>query len=419
VKLSSDRRRQIVPLAGVQIIGLLCGVVGVRWTSAVIPPDLLGWYGLLLSAVQCGIVVTHQGLIKHVQRAWSPATPGRPFSRTLVRASAMPTLWLGACMAAVLVVLHATGGVPMRPGIFAWLIVANLGVVAAVVLQTALLSEERYWANLGANAVSSVTRSFGPPLLVTLVGATLAVVSSAFLLHLALTVACGAWLLRGAWQRPSAPATEGKPELGSTLRAFAAAGLCGWIAAAASRWFAAGVLDADHVGYFVLAGNLAAVVPAALGGILVNYSFPRVFARARAGAAPRETLRETHRTVALVMIGSQAGLVALAFLAPWLIGLVIASRYAPATTWLLATGGAALAATTTQFYHNALLAQKRENDCVRLSVMSGLVRMAAMGGACLISAATFRTTLIAVPWLTVLLEAWYTNRHIGGPPRSG
>src|SRR5690606_15348751 len=117
---------------------------------------------------------------------------------------------------------------------------------------------------------------------------------------------------------------------------------------------AAAILPPEEVGYFVLAGNLSLVVPAVLGGIAFNHTFPRLFAAGREGAGAGALLRTTNLTVATVMLGSQAGLLVLAWAAPWLVGPVIHPRYANAIAWLLPTGGAALAATITQFYHNVL-----------------------------------------------------------------
>jgi hypothetical protein len=103
---------------------------------------------------------------------------------------------------------------------------------------------------------------------------------------------------------------------------------------------------------------------------------------------------------------------ALASLAPWLIGPIINPRYAQATDWLLAAGGAALAATTTQFYQNVLLARGRHADCLALSVLSAGLRLALLAGSSLAGQGAFRVVLIALPWITVALEGWYTHRRL-------
>ncbi|MEO5961698.1 MAG: hypothetical protein ABIZ49_09590, partial [Opitutaceae bacterium] len=143
-----------------------------------------------------------------------------------------------------------------------------------------------------------------------------------------------------------------------------------------------------------------------------NHGFPKLFSAARDGADARSLWRETNRTVVVVLIGSQISLLALAWISPWLIGPVIDARYTGSLDWLLPTGGAALAATTTPFYHNLLLARNREGDCLKLSLLSAAFRLGAMAIACAVSASAFRVVLIALPWLTVALEGWYVGRRV-------
>jgi O-antigen/teichoic acid export membrane protein len=193
------------------------------------------------------------------------------------------------------------------------------------------------------------------------------------------------------------------------------AGFCAWLAAAAPRWLAALALPAEDVGYFVLAGNLSLVVSATLGGIVFNYTFPSLFAAAREGADAQRLLRMTNRAVLGVMAGTQAGLLALRWIAPWLLGVIIHPRYADAIDWLVPTGGAALAATTTQFYHNVLIARRRESDCLRLSIFSAALRLVMMAAASQVSVGGFRAALIALPWVSVIFEAWYVQRRVRSP----
>lgn len=384
--------------------------------SAVVPPALLGVYGVLLSTVQLGAVVTHQGAIKHVQRHWTLRVPAAPYVRTLARATARPTLLMVAGLAGALLLLHFLSGVSIDAGLFLWMVAVNLLIVIAQAAQAALQAEDRFWANFTASAAASATRSFLPPLLVTVVGASLFMLNTGFLLHAAATAAVALLFLQGAWQRRGDAAEAADDALPRMVRAFAGVGVCSWLAAAAPRWFAAAVLTPETIGYFVLAGNLTLIVPATVGTIALNYSFPALFAAARAGADGRALLRATNRTLAIVMVGSQLGLVALRLAAPWLVGPVIDARYTEATGWLLATGGAALAATTTQFYHNLLLAQNRESDCLRLSILSAAFRLAAMGAGAAAGGPTFRLTLIVLPWCTLGLEWWYASRRLAAGP---
>ncbi|HUR57469.1 MAG TPA: hypothetical protein VM029_07155 [Opitutaceae bacterium] len=414
MSLNRDRRQHLVPLAAVQAVGILCGVIGVRWTTTVIPPDLLGAYGLLLSAVQAGLVVTHHGFVKHVQRTWRADVPAGPYMRQLLRVAPQPTLWLTLGSAVIAVALHLLGSVPLQATVLVWIIFANLGVAIAVALQTALQAEERYWANFAVSALGSLTRSFAPPLLVLLIGASLAVVLSAFLLHLLSIIALAMWLLRAAWKRTTPVPTErGSDNLPQLVRSFAAVGLASWIANAASRWFAPTVLSPEGVGYYVLAGNLTLIVPATFGAIALGYTFPAVFAAARDGADDATLWRLTSRPLMTVMAGTQVSLILLWLAAPLLVGLVIDARYAASTEWFLATGGAGLAATSGQFFSNLLLARNREADCIKLSAISCALRLAIMAAGCAAGVAGFRSSLIALPWLTLFVEWCYVRRRLG------
>src|SRR5687767_7738461 len=163
----------LVPLAAVQVVGVICGLIGVRWSSSVIPPELLGVYGMLLSIVQLAPVVTHQGFIKHVQSHWTTMLPPRGYAAILLRAVALPTWWLFAGLIIVLLVLNRISNVPFSTGIIGWLVAVNLLAVVAIAAQSAFQAEARYWSAFLISAVGSVTRSFLPPLLAMMAGATL------------------------------------------------------------------------------------------------------------------------------------------------------------------------------------------------------------------------------------------------------
>jgi O-antigen/teichoic acid export membrane protein len=402
----------LLPLAAVQVVGVICGVIGVRWSSSVIPPELLGVYGVLLSMVQLAPVVTHHGFVKHVQSHWTAMLQPRGYVRLLFHAAGRPTCWLIVALVFVLLILKTISGVPFSGALIAWLVVVNLLAVAAIAAQSALQAETRYWTAFLLSSTGSITRSFLPPLFATVAGATLFWLSTGFLLHAIAPVAFAALLLGLHWHRPGMIPPEAAASLRPTVRAFAGVGIFAWLAAAAPRWLAAAALTPADVGYFILAANLSLVVPATFGAIAFNYSFPKLFASARGGADNRTLLRSTHGTVAVVMIGSQVGLILLLLIAPMLLGVVIDVRYAEAVGWLLATGGAALAATTTQFYHNLLLTRKLEADCLRLSVFSSALRIALMAAGCSLSMDAFHVSLIALPWATVAFEAWYSHRRL-------
>lgn len=381
--------------------------------SAVVPPELLGTYGVWLSLVLAALTVTHQGLVKHVQQHWTARAAGLAWAAALLRAAWRPALWLGAGLGVVLAGLHHFTGLAVSPAAWLWLTTVNLLIAAAGIGQAALQAETRYGANLVAMSAGSVTRSFLPPLLVTFGAASLGTLLTGFALHALLTTMVTFWLLRAAWRRTEAAAPDAE-ELQRMTLTFAHTGWSAWLAGAVPRWAAAGTLGAEETGYFVLAGNLAIVIPAAIGAVALGWSFPRLFGAARDGANTSALRRDTERTLAAVMLLGQAGLVALWAAAPWLVGPVIDPRYADAIAWLLPAGGAALAATSAQFYQNQLLAENRGAECLGLALGSAGLRIVAIVGSAAVSREAFWWTLLALPWATLALEAALVRRR-GGP----
>lgn len=418
--MSADRRRaaHLVPLAAVQAVGLACGLVGVRWTSAVVPPEVMGFYGLLVATHLTATSVTHQGLIRHVQRHWTTRAPAAAYARQLAAALPRSVAGLGLLLAGALVVINLSIDGHLSPAWWAWMLAVNLLVLGATAAQSALQAEERYWAHFTVSAVCSATRSFLPPLLVMAGGSALVMLGGGFLLHALLWALAATWFLRPAWSRPAEEGALAHGGPGPMIGAFFQVGLYGWVAGMAPRWFAALVLPPEATGHFMLAGNLSAIVPAAVSLIGIGYSFPPLYAAARAGAGVEELRRMCHRTVAVVLLAGQAGLLLLAWCGPWLVGPVVDARYAPSMDWLLATGGAALAGVSGVFFTNLLVARDRERDCIPLVAVSAGLRVAAMAGLTLLGdEPAFRLGLAILPWPTLLLELWLTGRLLNAPGR--
>lgn len=411
------RHRQLAPLAAAQLAGIACGIIGVRWSSTVIPPALYGIFGLLLSATQAGLAVTHQGVLKHVQRAWTASTRAAPFFREIAGASRLPTVWLALAMIPVVFVLHVAGEVPLTLSVFVWLVAANIGAVGTAVLQFALQAEQRYWPYFGASAVGSAFRSFAPPLFAVLLGASLGVLLSAWVLFIGASFLVSLWALKPAWNRAGNAHAARSLSIEPMIQPLAIAGLLNWIGAIAPRWLLALSSGSDETGYFILAMNLATVIPAAVSSILVSYSFPPMFARAREGAPAGLLERMNFKDLFWMMLLAQAGIAALAWIAPYLVGPIIAVRYAPSVDWILAAGNATLAATTQQFCQNVLLACRREEGCLGLSLASFLLRLIVMLAGLALGSGAFRVSLVLLPWLTVLAEVAFTHRLLQAPAK--
>jgi hypothetical protein len=182
----------------------------------------------------------------------------------------------------------------------------------------------------------------------------------------------------------------------------------GWTLTSLGRWLVASCYGPEVTGYFVLAGNLAILVPSMLGTILLQFQQPGFFAVASEDSDCRRELAARVDRVALAHAAlAVGGLVALRLVAPWLIGPLIDARYAAALPWLLPTGFHALALVTGNFYHSLLLAGRRERACGPVELTAAVILIA--GGV---------TTAIAGPdwflrWLLISpVVPWAVNRPL-------
>ncbi|MSU47585.1 MAG: hypothetical protein EXS37_00555 [Opitutus sp.] len=417
--MSEERSRSVhlVPLVATQAVGLLCGLVGVRWSSAIVPPEVLGTFGLLVATHLFGVSVTHQGFVKHVQRFWTSESAARPYLRRLLGAATQPTLWLAVGLVGVLLMLKLTAGTTIAVGWWAWMMAVNVMVILANLVHAALQAEERYWAHFAVSAVGAATRSFIPLLLVTAGGAPLLMLGQGFAAHTLLWLLAGAWFLRGAWRRSEVSTGEEIEAPQRLIGVFIWIGLCSWFAANSPRWLAAVALTPETTGYFMLAMNLSMIVPAAVSMTGQSYSFPALFAATRNGASDATLLGMTNRTVVLALLAGQSGLLVLAWCGPRLIGILVDSRYSSSMEWLLAAGGGTLATVTCPFFCNLLIARNREQECLWLTGISAAVRISVIAGLAWVgNVEMFRTGLTVLAWPTAVLEWWLVCRWLARPP---
>lgn len=394
---------RIVPITLIQAVGLACGVVGVKITSWLVPPADYGTYGVFLTFTPLGMWVVHAGLVKFVNRHWAAASDPGALLRGVARAALRKTLWLlpaAAAAAALLSTRQDWRGV--FPAIFFAAALLSFGALAQAALQAA----RQHWRDLAVSSTGSVTRSFVPPLLYAAAGGSMIALYAGYCLHAFALAAAGAWALRRHW-RSGAPEVRALPPVyeGPLFVVLAAAG---WMLAGLNRWTLAFFFGPTETGYFVLAGNLAALVPSMLGTIALQYFQPGFFAAASEDPQDRQRLARRVDQVALGHTAlTLAGLATLRGIAPWLIGPLISENYRPALDLLLAAGCSTLALTTGLFYHSLLLAGKRERAC-------GPVELAA---AAVLVAGGLTTAACGEPWfLRWLLVSpaipWVINRPL-------
>ena len=388
---------------------MACGIAGVRWSSSLVAPEILGHYSLLVATHLFGVSVTHQGFIRHAQRYWTRGRRASKYAQLLLGTAARPTGWLAIGLAGVTVVLYLMTQGAIGAAWWPWMLAINLLTVIAHLIHAALQAEERYWSHFALSTFGAAARSFLPLLLASLAGASLAVLAGGFAVHAFLWALVALCFLGQSWQRTDAAEAIESPQ--GMLTAFMGVGMFAWLAGMAPRWFAALALNPETTGYFMLAMNLAMFVPTSVSLIGHSYSFPPLFAAGRAGADDATLSKMTQRTVGIVLLVGQTGLLALAAMGPLLVGAIVHPRYAPSMDWLLPAGGAALANITSPLFCNALMARNRADACLRLTGWSAGFRVALVGALALVGDIdAFRWGLGLLAWPTAILEWWLMRR---------
>ena len=130
-------RERLLPIALSQLVGLLCGIVGVRIVSQWVPPATLGSYGVFLTFTTLGLWVAHAGVIKFVARHWAAAVDRPALLRASFRAWAKKLGWLALASGGAAVVIHHSGG-PAAGAVIAPLFLAAALISLGVLVQNAL-----------------------------------------------------------------------------------------------------------------------------------------------------------------------------------------------------------------------------------------------------------------------------------------
>ena len=98
-------RTRLLPIALGQVIGMGCGVIGVKISSYLVAPADYGQYGLFLTATPLGMWVVHAGLIKFTASYW-----GKTHNRTRLLHEMRPAFarklpWLALATATVALII--------------------------------------------------------------------------------------------------------------------------------------------------------------------------------------------------------------------------------------------------------------------------------------------------------------------------
>lgn len=396
-------RLRLVPILLAQAVGIACGIAGVKVNSLLLPPAVLGVYGVFLTFAPLGAWIIHAGLVKFVSRHWLGADDRAGLRHEVLAAWARRLPWLAlASVGAVLVMARLAAGGLALLWIALFAVTALLSLVSLA--QAALQAERAHWRDCAVSVSGSLTRTFAPSLLFFFTGGLLASLWFGFFAHALLTAAVGAWALHryrsGAAGSAPSQRISGSAYEGPLFNALAVAA---WVLAGSNRWIITWFFGETESGYFTLAGGAAIVVASTLGTIFVQYFQPGFFALGDSPAVDRTTLARRVDRVALAYAVASAVAVGLFYLAaPWLVGPLINPNYRAALSWILPGGGFAIATTTAVFYHSMLLAGHRESGLGPVDLTTAGVLVLGGLAAALIGAEWFARWLMfspLIPWL--------------------
>jgi hypothetical protein len=190
----------------------------------------------------------------------------------VARAAIRKTCWLLPAAVAAAVLTARRDWLLFVPAVFSAAALLSCGALA----QAALQASREHWRDLAVSSTSSVTRSFVPPLLYAAAGGSVLALCSGYCIHALALATAGAWALRRHWQAPAVGERNLTPVYEGPL--FTVLAAAGWTLAGMNRWTLALFFGPAETGYFVLAGNLAVLVPSMLGTVFLQYFQPGFFA---------------------------------------------------------------------------------------------------------------------------------------------
>ncbi len=396
---AADFRQRLLPILLAQAVGLICGTLGVRLTSRLVAPGDYGLYGLFVSLAPIGTFVVYAGLGKFVQRHWRGTTD---------RAGLLHELWLASLRKFPLLLAAVAAGTwlaaPDHRLAFGALFLGSAFLLMwTSLMQAALQADRRHWQDLGLASGLSATRSFLPPLLYSLLGAGPLPLFLGYFGHTVFGAVLGVWNLRPWWRQ--APAEPRTPHLTAQYLGpqFIILAIVAWSLLGLNRWLVAWRYGAETAGYFTLAGNIGILLPAMLGTVALQYRQPAWFAAESATLEQRRALLRRIDQAALVytvLALAAAGLLHLAM--PLLVGPLVNARYLPAAPLVLVTGFFFASLTIGTFYHNLLLAAKRESACRYADLSGAFCLILGCGLSAFAGFGYFRAWLLfspVVPWL--------------------
>lgn len=391
-----ELKTHLLPILLAQAFGVACGIIGVKVTSQFVLPTDLGRYGVLLTFTTTGAMIVHAGLIKYVARHWA-GTENQP----AMFVGAIKSWWNKLPW----LLLPAIGG-----GIAVGSLTAIFGIFVAAALlalfaltQAALQATRENWRDGSVVVGAALTRTFAPPLLYLGIGGLWIGLWIGFVGHALTAAAGGIWALRRHWRGRHATAPTTKPTAVYTGTLFVTLAITAWALNGLARWLVAAGFGVETAGYYTLASSIGLILPTVLGGVFIQYRQPVLFALAdKPDATPAKLIGFVDRMTLAYTAITLLCLALLHWVAPLLVGPLIAPAYLPALPWILPAGCFGLTLISGQFYHTVLLAGRREIACGPVDLISAGVLVLGCSLSALLSEDQFRIWLagsILVPWL--------------------
>lgn len=410
--IAQEIRSAWLPLLLGKAFALSCGLIAIPWSTRLIEPDTYAFYALFLTLINFGAAVPFAGWIRFVSQKW-PSSSNRPaLAHLVLSALSRKALWffcIPLISGVALICIHPHSLVAVTLGSLA---IANGAILLGSLGTAALQAQKAYWTEFAITLGSAGTRSFLPLILAAFLGATPAVLATGVALYTMTWVALILPTWRREWRFTKVSSVPLDPPPTSELTLYAFNGLLLWALLAINRWSTGIVFSNELAGYFNLAATLSFVAPSMLGSTADAVFSPLVYKAANeaTSSADWKTIARSTDARACLYLGlALLAAIAVHFIAPLLIGNLIATRYAPATPWLLSCGFFWAALGTHQYYALLLQAAGLHRQVLRLNSFAiALVTVASLATG-LIGATVFQLWLFCTPLLLILSRAYARN----------
>ncbi|MCI0539736.1 MAG: hypothetical protein L0Z50_31395 [Verrucomicrobiales bacterium] len=419
--------RSFVPIVGNQLVVLVLGLIGMKLISHYVPVVLNGYYGIFVTLAQISMLVTHSDVANHATRYWQRETtrPGT-YARFLWSVSWRKARLLAPLLLIILLIRAWTQQELIWVWMFPLLLLSNFGLTFNAIGTGVFNADRKPWHVLLLTSVGTTARVFLPIGFGLLTQMNFTALSAGYTLHGIIIIACLVLMLRQVIGAPAPTAElirQWMQELRSYGRPFLFLGIGAWLLLHVDRWIVDQFYEKARVGLFTYAAYLGAIIPTVTATAMMQAFFPGIFRRADLAKTPadwRMLGTRCDQLTILFVILSLAGLVALHFLTPLLIGSLIDRDYAPVLPMIIPAGLVMLNSQINQFYY--LLLQGQHNSAGMVWVMLAVAAIKTLGGiaAAAISWEAFLGWLILAPlvcgWIGRALILQMTLQKPLGPP---